>query len=235
LTLTFLDANGNAVRRFSLHPKNAHARKYTPNEEANFDAVQARMHQLEEATVVKSGMNLFQWDMRYGPAFDMNGWTPQFTDDWPDTADGPTILPGNYTVVLQYGSQTLKAPFEVRLDPRLHPSSSDLQARLALELRILNSIDTLDRALATAESTRKSMSPAKAAALNAAVDSLVQTDIHSSEGDVLKESKIREQLAFLLNSLDNAYQRPTAAEYDTFKDLDALATAGEARLKALEQ
>ena len=235
LTLSFLDANGNVVRRFALHPKNPHARKYTPDQEANFDAVQERTHQLDETTVVKSGMNLFQWDMRYGPAFDMNGWTPQFTDDWPDTADGPTIVPGNYSVVLQYGSQTLKAPFDVRLDLRLHPAPGDLQARLALEQQILASIDSLDRAIATAQATRSRSAPAKATALTDAIDTLAQFDIHSSEGDVLKESKLREQLGFLLNSLENAYQRPTAAEYATFKDLDALATAGEARLKALDQ
>jgi photosystem II stability/assembly factor-like uncharacterized protein len=235
LTLTFLDANGNTVRRFTLHPKNRHPRKYTPEEEANFDAVTQRAHDLEEATLVKSGMNLFQWDMRYGPAFDVAGWTPQFTDDWPDTAEGPTIVPGNYTVALQYGAQTLKAPVEVRLDPRLHPSASDLQARLALELRILSSIDTLDRSIATAESARKTLTPAKAADLSATVDALAQFDVHSSEADVLHPSKIREQLAFLLNSIDNAYQRPTAAEYAAFQDLDGLATAGEARLKALAQ
>jgi len=58
-------------------------------------------------------------------------------------------------------------------------------------------------------------------------------DVHSSEADVVKPTKIREQLGFLLNSLEGAYQRPTATEYSTFADLDALATAGEARLHAL--
>jgi hypothetical protein len=44
-------------------------------------------------------------------------------------------------------------------------------------------------------------------------------------------TRVREQLAFLLNSLENSYAKPTAAEYDTYHDLSALATAGEARLK----
>jgi photosystem II stability/assembly factor-like uncharacterized protein len=235
LTLTFLDANGSTVRRFALHPKNVHRRKLTPDQEADLDANQARARQLEETTTVKSGANLFQWDMRYGPAFDVNGFTPQFSDDWPDSADGPTIVPGNYSVVLQYGAQTLRAPFEVRLDPRLHPAAGDLQARLALEMQIISSIDTLDRAIASAESTRGTLSPAKVAALNAQIADLISLDVHSSEADVLHPSKIRQQLAFLLNSLEGAYQRPTAAEYDTFKNLDALANAGEARLKALAQ
>jgi hypothetical protein len=57
--------------------------------------------------------------------------------------------------------------------------------------------------------------------------------VHSSEADVLHESRIREQLGFLLGSLEGAYQRPTAAEYATYRDLDLLASAGEARLRAL--
>ena len=73
--------------------------------------------------------------------------------------------------------------------------------------------------------------PAARAAANDAVAAMVMLDVHSSEADVMHGTKIREQLAFLLNSLEAAYARPTAAEYATFKDLDALATAGEARLK----
>lgn len=233
LTLTFLDANGATVRSFALHPKNTHRRKLTPDQEADLDANQERARQLEETTTVQSGMNLFQWDLRYGPAFDVNGFTPQFSDDWPDSADGATIVPGTYTVALQYGTQTLRTSFQVRLDPRLHPAAGDLAARLALERQILSSIDSLDRAIAAAESTRRTLSPAKVAALNAEIADLVSLDVHSSEADVLHPSKIRQQLAFLLNSLEGAYQRPTAAEYQTFKDLDALAAAGEAQLKAL--
>jgi hypothetical protein len=234
LTLTFLDANGNTVRRFMLHPRNLHRRKLTPDQEADLDAVGERARELDDQTVAKSGMNLFQWGLRYAPAYDVPGFTPQFSDDWPNTADGPTVLPGNYSVELQYGAQTLRAPLEVRLDPRLHPTAGDLEARLALERRILVSIDALDRTIAVAVAARRSLPPARAAALAAAMDDLIQWNIHSSESDVLHTSKIREQLAFLLNSLETAYQRPTAAEYSAYRDLDALATAGEARLKALE-
>ncbi len=57
--------------------------------------------------------------------------------------------------------------------------------------------------------------------------------MNSSEADLLHETKVREQLGFLLGSLEGAYQRPTAAEYATFKELDAEASAGEGRLQAL--
>jgi hypothetical protein len=144
-----------------------------------------------------------------------------FTDDFPDSGDGPTIVPGSYTVVLQYGSQTLRSPVTVQLDPRLHPTAADLAARLALEIQIRDAIDRLDRAVAAAMAQHKDVS------------NLIQLDVHSSEGDLLHETKVREQLGFLLNSLEGAFQRPTAAEYQTFADLNALATAGEARLQTV--
>jgi hypothetical protein len=119
------------------------------------------------------------------------------------------------------------------LDPRVHSSTADLEARLALEMQIRTSIDTLDRAIVAATDARKRMSATQVAAVSSEIADLVQLDIHSSEADLLHETKVREQLGFLLNSLEGSYQRPTAAEYAAYKDLAALAEAGEARLKAL--
>ncbi len=218
LSLSFLDSNGAVVRSFTLHPENKHERKLTPEQEENLDAAQDRQRALEKLTSVEAGMNAFQWDLRYAPAYDPPGFRISPTDDFPDSGDGPTIVPGTYTAVLQYGGQTLRAPLTVRLDPRLHPTAGDLAARLALELQIRGAMDRLDRAIAAAMTQHEDVSD------------LIQLDIHSSESDVLHPTKIREQLGFLLNSLEGAYQRPTAAEYQTFDDLNALATAGEARL-----
>jgi hypothetical protein len=233
LTISFLDANGATVRSFNLHPKAPHEPKLTPAQEENLDALQQRARDLQKLTAVKPGPNLFQWDLRYEPAYDVPGVKTLFTDDFPDSSDGPTIVPGSYTVVLRYGSQMLRAPLDVALDPRIHSSTSDLQARLALELQVRSAIDTLDRAIVAAMTARNKIAPARAAALNGEIADLVLLDVHSSEADLLHETKVREQLGFLLNSLEGAYQRPTLAEYATYKDLEALAADGEARLKAL--
>lgn len=233
LTLTFLDSTGATVRSFSLHPKNTREKKLTPEEEDNLDAVTQRARDLEKLTTVKPGPNLFQWDMRYEPAYEAPGVRVLTSDDFPDSSDGPTIVPGAYTVVLRYGAQTLQAPFNMVLDPRVHSTTADLEARLALEIQIRNSIDALDRAIVAAMDGRKRLSATQVAAVNGEVADLVQFDIHSSEADLLHETKVREQLGFLLNSLEGAYQRPTAAEYAAYKDLTALAEAGEARLKGL--
>jgi len=230
-TLTFLDSAGATVRSFTLHPKPKKKKELTPEQLENLDANQQRAHDLDDLTAVEPGMNLFQWDLHYAPAYDFPGFRTSPTDDWPDSGDGLTVVPGKYTAVLQYGTQRLEAPVNVALDPRLHPTPADLQARLALEMQLLGTIDHLDRAIATAMSGEAKLPAAKRVQVAATIDGLAQLDIHSSEADVLHPTKIREQLAFLLNSLEGAYARPTAAEYATYNDLKTLAESGEAALR----
>ncbi|MGB6600609.1 MAG: hypothetical protein WBE77_05965 [Candidatus Cybelea sp.] len=231
-TLSFLDANGAAVRSFTLHLKPKHEPKLTPEQEANLDATQDRRRDTDKLTAVEPGMNAFQWDLKYAPAYDSPGFRTVPTDDWPDVGDGPTIVPGSYTVVLQYGSQTLRAPVTVQLDPRIHPPAGALEARLALEMELHNAMDRLDRAIAAAQNAR-GLSSAQRAQVDDEVANLVMLDVHSSEADVVHPTKIREQLGFLMNSLESAYAAPTEAEYATAKDLEALASAGETRLASL--
>ena len=233
LSISFVDASGATIRSFTLGPKNKHERKLTPQEEENLDAPQQRQRDLEKLTAVQPGMNVFQWDLHYAPAYDPPGFRTVPTDDWPDSADGPTIVPGTYGVVLQYGSQRLQTSLKVQLDPRVHPAAGDLEARLALEMQLLDSIDRLDRAIAAAMNARAKLPAAARMHVDAEIANLVMLDVHSSEADVVHETKIREQLAFLMNSLEGAYARPTAAEYAAAKDLEALATAGEASLQNL--
>ena len=232
-TLTFLDPRGAPVRRFTLHLKNEHEKKLSPEQEANLDAIQTRDRDLRDLTSVKPGMNVFQWNLQYDPASDVQGFRVLFTDDFPDSGDGPTIVPGKYTAMLQYGSTELRAPFMVQLDPRLHPAPGELEARLALELQIRSSIDTLDRTIVAAMSASSKLPPSQRAQVNDEIGNLIQLDVHSSEGDLLHETKVREQLGFLLNSLEGAYSKPTSAEYAAYDDLNRLAVAGEDRLRTL--
>lgn len=232
-TLAFLDAAGATVRSFTLHLKPKKKIELSPEQEENLDAAQQRAHDLADLTAVQPGMNAFQWDLRYTPGYDFPGFRTVPTDDFPDTADGPTILPGKYTAVLQYGAARLDVPVTVALDPRLHPAAGDLQARLTLEMQILGTIDGLDRAIGAAMNARAKLPAARQAQLDAAIAKLVQLDIHSSEADVSHETKIREQLAFLMNSLEGAFARPTAAEYATYSDLKAIADAGITQLQSL--
>ena len=232
-TLSFVDGNGRTVRSFTLHLRGKKEKPPTGAELSNMDQVHVLAATYREQTAIDKGMNSFVWDMRYAPATEVNGARAFSTDDFGDSTQGPTIVPGTYTVVMRYGSQTLRRPFRVTLDPRLHPGSGALAARLALAMRIHGTLDRLNRTLNAALSARSRTSGAKRAALDEEIAQLVQLNTSSSEGDLLHESRLRDHLAFLMNSLDIAYQAPTAAEYSTESELESAANAGIAKLNTL--
>ncbi|MBV8434764.1 MAG: glycosyl hydrolase [Candidatus Eremiobacteraeota bacterium] len=234
-TLSFVDPGGNTIREFSLHLANKRDATLTAEQEAELDTTHQRAYDLKQITAVHPGTNVFQWDLRYPPAYDVPGFRALPTDDWPDTSDGPTILPGKYEAVLQYGTTTLRAPFTVQVDPRVHPAPGDLEARLTLEKQILDTMDRLDRAIFAATSARNRLPAAKRAEIDRVSAEMVNLNVHSSEADLMIETKIREQLAFFMNSLENAYARPTAAQYALYDQLKSEADAGIARLAAASQ
>jgi photosystem II stability/assembly factor-like uncharacterized protein len=234
-TLTFMDSKGAVVRSFALHLKDKKAKKLPFDIRSSLEAVKQQALDLAETTAMEPGMNEFTWDMRYPGATDVPSFHSDPTDDFPDVSDGPTIVPGDYTAVLRYGGTKVTQPVVVKLDPRFHTTTADLDARLALEMDIHNTMDALDKAIIAAMAAREKLPVGKRAALDAEINQLIQLDIHSSEADVLHETKLREQIGFLANELELGYERPTAAEYAAFEDYKAQAAAGMERLRALSQ
>ncbi len=208
--LSFLDASGATIRTFTLHRKDKGAEKG-----------------------VVAGANRFQWDLRYPSATDVTGFrSPVAAGGLDDSVLGPTVVPGTYSVVLDYGGHAAQQSFEVALDPRLHVDQSDLAARLALGLRIHNALDGLDRTLNRAIAMRNRLHGSERAALDREIGQLVQLDIHSSEGDLLHESKLHSHLAYLAAEVELSYTAPTDAENAVAEQLIGDAQQGEARLRA---
>jgi photosystem II stability/assembly factor-like uncharacterized protein len=231
VTLTFRDGNGKLVRSFSLHLKDKKAKDIPESVLAYKPDVQQYAYHLERETAIEPGMNQFQWDMRYTPATEVNGLLVAWTDDFSEQLNGPTVTPGTYTVTLNYGGKTQQQSFKVALDPRLHPTAADLDARLALATRISNTLSEMDKTINVAMASDPPA--AKRAMIRNIVGNLAQFQVHSSEGDLLHETKVRDQLAFLMNELDLAYQAPTPAEYATYETLRAEADKGIAQLRSL--
>jgi hypothetical protein len=177
-------------------------------------------------------MNKFVWDMRYAPAEEIVGQHIVPTEDFRDDLLGPTTLPGHYTVVLNYGGTTSRAPFRIQLDPRFDPPADALPARLSLAMELSNKINELDATVNAAQRKMASASAAERDAIEKAVTSVYEPRYRSSEADIQLPSKLRDHLAMLMNSLDLSYSAPTAAERDAAKQLEAQADAGIARIKA---
>jgi photosystem II stability/assembly factor-like uncharacterized protein len=233
VTLSFLDGQGNIVRRFALHHRDKHPKKPSPQMLAAMDHAQQIARDLQESTAIDPGMNSFTWNMRYGPATEVNGFHMPTADDVDDGVSGPTAVPGAYTVVLDYAGKTYSQPFSIVLDPRFSPPASALADRLALAMRVNQTLDALNRAINAAHAARGHLAADKRRRLDAVLGEAVQMNIHSSEGDLLHEVKLRDHLAFLLNELDTAYAAPTAAENDLYQELQAQASTTIAQLKEL--
>ncbi len=242
--LRILDANGRTVRRFRLHWK-AHATPLPATVRDNWTPSQAKRAAEARLTAAEPGMNRLRWDLRYPDATEVKGFqAPIAAGGLDDTVAGPTVVPGRYTVVLDYGGHESSATFEVQLDPRLQPTPGALQARFELASRIHSTLDSLDRTFNEAIAIRDRLAalttgghahaPGAREALTALakdIHALVALQIQSSEGSLLHETKLRSHLAYLAADVDLSYERPTAAEFAVFEHLQSQARSGERQLR----
>ncbi|HVC02693.1 MAG TPA: hypothetical protein VND80_10880 [Steroidobacteraceae bacterium] len=245
VSLSFLDAKGRLVRRFALHLK-VKKPKLAATVRDNLTPSEARLRALQKLTAISPGMNRLQWDLRYADATDVIGFEPpEQTDGLYADARGPLVNPGRYTAVLDYAGRKTRQKVVVALDPRLHTTAAALGQHLSLELRIHAAVSRLDRNINLAIGVRRELTQAVAAhrldaskahaalaALHAAIDHVVQLDVHSSEGDVMHEMRLRSFLAYLQADVGLSYVQPTVAQVAAFERLDRQAQAGEGALRA---
>lgn len=111
VTLKFLDARGNLIRKFSTKSK-------------------------ENELEVEPGMNTFVWDTRYEKADKFDGMLM-----WWGTLNGPTAPPGSYKAVLSTEKDSVDVPFELLLDPRSEGTAEDRVAQFKFLLQIRNKLD----------------------------------------------------------------------------------------------
>jgi hypothetical protein len=83
-------------------------------------------------------MHRFVWDLHYPPP-------PSKEHDYPISAvihntprlpQGPTVLPGDYTVRLTVDGQVFTQPFAVQLDPRIQTTPDGLRRKFDLSMRV---------------------------------------------------------------------------------------------------
>ncbi|HEY1992655.1 MAG TPA: hypothetical protein VGH71_09360, partial [Gammaproteobacteria bacterium] len=246
VSLAFTDADGKLICRFDLHLKPKDFKEKTDDELDAMTPAEQKSYGEEKHTAVTPGMNRFRWNLAYPDATEVEGYYPaEGGGGLSDEVDGPEVIPGHYRVALDYGGKIQRQDFDVALDPRLPADKEALAARLALELQIHTTLDTLDKTLNQAIDERTLLQKAMeehrldaarggpaVQALNDAIGNLVELNIHSSEGDLLHAVKLRSYLTYLASEVGSAYQRPDAAQYALFKELDGDAVSGEQRLQA---
>ncbi len=245
VSLEILDGHGSLLRQYTLHQKKKEP-KLSPVVKDNLLPSQEKRNAEEKLTAISPGMNSLRWNLRYADATDVIGFEPpEETDGETADASGPLVNPGRYTVVLRYGAKSYKQAFQVNLDPRLHTTPAALQQHLGLQLALHGAIDQLDRQINGAIQARQRLDKAVAAhkldassaapaldGLDKAIDSVVQLNVRSSEGDVMNEMRLRSFLAYLQSDIGLDYGPADPEQIAACTRLEHEAQAGEMRLQA---
>jgi photosystem II stability/assembly factor-like uncharacterized protein len=115
VSISIKDGHGNIVRSFSSEK---------PADTTGDDPKPPRLPR-------KSGLNRFVWDMRHEPATAVPG--DVGTRDY---LNGPTVVPGRYSVTLRSGDTEQTAGFTILKDERISATLEDLEDQLELLLKI---------------------------------------------------------------------------------------------------
>jgi len=223
--IEILDAAGNIVRTYS-------SSKAVPIEEP----LDPEDKKPEKQIKAENGLNRFVWDLHYEGASRVPGY---FLWEYNDGAKGPLALPGHYQVRLTANGKSVTAPFEVKLDPRVTTSESDLekQFKLQMDLReqlnrvyyavnqiqdVREQLDGLKKRLVPGDSTKALFDGASAldAKLIAVRDPLINFRISASEDSLAYAPGIDGKLAFLDMAVAGfADSAPTEAQFREFDQL----------------
>ncbi len=223
--IEILDAAGSVIRDYS-------SKKNEPLEEP----LDPDDKKPEKQIKLEEGLNRFVWDLHYEEANRVPGY---FLWEYNDGAKGPLALPGKYQVRLTANGKNLTAPFEVKIDPRVATSQSDLEKQFKLEMDVreqLNRVydavnqiqdvreqlDGLKKRLVTGDATKTLFDGASAldAKLIAVRDPLINFKISASEDSLSYAPGIDARLAFLSMGVAGfADSAPTEAQYQEFDKL----------------
>ncbi len=222
--IEILDASGKVIRKFSSTEVNPLEEPLDPDEKKP-----------EKQIKPEAGLNRFVWDLRYEEARRVPGY---YLWEYGSGARGPVAVPGHYQVRLTSAGQTLTAPFDLKLDPRVNVSQADLEQQFNL---LLDTRDELSRVYDTVNQIQdvrsqlfglKKRLPENAGAktiasaaddlekkLVAVRDDLINLDISANEDSLAYPPQLDAKLAYLAMDVGTADSAPTEAEQRQFAKL----------------
>jgi photosystem II stability/assembly factor-like uncharacterized protein len=216
ITLTITDGHGQVVRTFT-------SAKSTGGKSEGRE--ESRAMSLPAAV----GLNRFVWNLQgRGPAP-----LPGLFIMEMERGAGPLVVPGTYQVELAVDGQKYTAPLEVKLDPRVHVSQTDLEKQLDFAVKIQGRINELHTAIGEMRVTNSKLeAAARADASQAAAAAAMQHQITEIEGRItqLQSTNMPASLVYpimldakyadLLNVVEGADSAPLAQAHEMFADYE---------------
>jgi photosystem II stability/assembly factor-like uncharacterized protein len=223
--IEILDSSGKVIRKYSSTKNEPLDEPQDPDDKKP-----------EKEIKPEESLNRFVWDLHYEEANRVPGY---FLWEYNDGAKGPLALPGNYQVRLTANGKSATASFELKIDPRVTTSQSDLEKQFNLEMEVREELNRvyaavnqiqdvreqlngLKKRLAPGDSTRAVFDGATAldAKLIAVREPLINFTISASEDSLAYAPGIDAKLAFLSMAVSGfADSAPTASEYQEFDKL----------------
>ena len=223
--IEILDSTGNVIRDYSSKKTDPLDEPLDPDDKKP-----------EKQIKPEDGLNRFVWDLHYEEANRVPGY---FLWDYNEGGKGPLAVPGNYQVRLTANGKSVTAPFEVKIDPRVTTSQSDLEKQFKLEMDVreqLNRVydavnqiqdvreqlDGLKKRLVPGDSTKAVFDGANAldAKLIEVRDPLINFKITASEDSLAYVPGIDARFAFLSMGIAGfSDSAPTEAQYQEFDKL----------------
>ena len=245
VTLEILDGHGQLVRKFSSTDK-------PDATEAELKKQLIPLYWLRpfRSLSTEAGMHRWVWDLHY-PAPDSTRHDYPISaipGDTPRYPLGPTALPGAYTARLTANGKSYTANFTVKMDPRVKITTTGLDQKFHLELRLASLLSETSKAVMQAGSTREPLQKLSEQAAGPTKDSVLAFQkkltavLGAPSGFVAPPSaevtlaRANGQVAGLYGQVWQADAEPTAAQSeaatatehdasDVMKRWDALKTA----------
>ena len=235
--LTFLDAEGHEIKSFSSE---------APAEAQGSRPSAAETGKKEPRLPKQPGTNRFVWNMRAADPTRVQGYMAS-----EDALVGPMIAPGQYSVRLTVGEQTLTQPFVVEKDPRVSATQPDLDAQYALLLRIRDKLSQTHDAINRIRSIKQQAEEwqrrtgehehgakiaeagkALAEKLSAIEEELTQVKAKNRQDTLDFPIQLNTKLAMLSGTVASADAAPTSQSVAVFDDLAGRIDAQIARLQS---
>jgi hypothetical protein len=219
-----LDAAGKVIRKYSSTETELLDEPLGPDDKKP-----------EKEIKPEAGLNRFVWDLRYEPAHRIPGY---YLWEYGSGAKGPVAVPGQYQIRLTVGSEAQTAPLEVKLDPRVKVSQSDLQQQFDLLSQVHEELNQVYDAVNQIQDVRSQVAglkrrlPENASTkaistsaddlekkLVAVRDEMVNLTISANEDSLAYPPQIDAKLAYLAIDAGSADSAPTEAEQQEFEKL----------------
>jgi len=208
VTLEIRDAKNNLVRKYS----SLDTLYQIPNN--NVPPYWIRPQQILSA---QKGSHRFTWDMRYTPVNEPVSYPigAIYQNTAPDP-NSPLVMPGDYSVKLIAGGQTITQILKVKMDPRVTTPVSDLQKQHDLSLICykgkLNCIATLSEIKSFRDQLHVKMIDAHPPRIEKYIDLEKEISLLENAGPGVQEpnfSRLKNTFSSLLNILQDADLPPT--------------------------